>query len=69
MRHADSSSQHLVGKTEHAERADAVPGKIEACTARRPRGCPLDDFGIQAVLAQRSGERKTRNSAADNQDA
>jgi hypothetical protein len=69
MRYADSSIQHPVRKTKRPESADAVAGEIKARTTGRPRRSTLDDFRKEALLAQRSAECKTRDSAADNQDA
>jgi hypothetical protein len=69
MRHADSSSQHLVRKTKRAESANAVAGEIKASTGDRPRRCTLDDLRNEALPAQRSSDCEARDSAADNQDA
>jgi hypothetical protein len=44
LRHADGSSQHLIGKTKRVERTNAISGEIEASTARWPRCGPLYDF-------------------------
>ena len=69
MRHADSSSQHLVRKTKRPESANAVAGKVKAGATRWPRRGTLDDFRNEALLSQRSAECETRDSATDNQNA
>lgn len=69
MRHPDSSSQHLVSKTKRPESTNAVAREVQAGAARWPRGSTLDDFRNEALLAERSAERETRDSAADDQDA
>ena len=69
MRHADSSSQHLVRETKRPESADAVAWEIKTSTAGWPRRSTLDDLRNEALLAQRSAECETRDAAADNQDA
>lgn len=68
MRHADSPSHQLVGKTKRAESANAVPGEVQSGTARWPRCRTLDDFRNDTLRSQCSAECETRDSAADNQD-
>jgi hypothetical protein len=69
VRHADSASQHLVHKTKRPESTKAVAREVQAGAAHWPRFSTLNDFRNEPLLAERSAERETRDSAADYQDA
>jgi hypothetical protein len=69
MRHADPSSHHLVRKPKGSQRPDAVAREVKAGTGRWPRRGALDEFRNEALLSQPAGERETRDSATDNQNA
>jgi hypothetical protein len=69
MRHADSSSQHLLRKTKHPESANAVAGEVKARTSGWPRHSTFDDLRSEALPSKRPAERETRDSATDNQNA
>ena len=67
VRHADGSSQHLVGQTKRLQRANAVPRNVQTGAARRPRFAPFDDVRNDALPLQCPAESKTRDATADNQ--
>ncbi len=68
MGHANGPGEHGIGKAKAPKRANAVPGNIEAGTARGPGRRTLDDFR-KLALSQGSTKCEARDSATDNQDA